>query len=325
MLKINTNMHSMNSLFCLQDNWRIKIAELLRVDDTQVPLKFMTIEMIDGYYLCESIPDNTYKKRHYLYISDMVFQYLSGIEVPDVNVGLYLTDYLPSENNQLFLLNPKTQSVLAVQFQLKLLSKDNLPLLDFEFINLLDNKMIPMQEQMNCSWKLLSGSDVYMSDVEKMYQDTFIHKRYVVQVCEKFAKYLEEHGQHDDAKALRWRAIHHDNSKILNKEEFRALTSIINDKASLGDAKSTLSVFKKVSIELHWKNNSHHPEHFASYEEMSRIDRMEMACDWMARSAQYKNDLLSYVETRQQERFHFPESMYKEIFHYCEILVSLCA
>ena len=55
MLKINTNMHSMNSLFCLQDNWRIKIAELLRVDDTQVTLKFMTIEMIDGYYLCESI------------------------------------------------------------------------------------------------------------------------------------------------------------------------------------------------------------------------------------------------------------------------------
>ena len=49
-------------------------------------------------------------------------------------------------------------------------------------------------------------------------------------------KYLHKLGQIEDAEDLRERAILHDNSKILNKDEFRALTSIINDKSCLKDA-----------------------------------------------------------------------------------------
>ena len=74
---------------------------------------------------------------------------------------------------------------------------------------------------------------------------------------------------------------------------------------------------------LHWRNNSHHPEHFENYEEMSKLDKIEMACDWMARSLQYKSNLLEFVKTRQNDRFHFSNSMFDEVYNYCKILLSL--
>lgn len=162
-----------------------------------------------------------------------------------------------------------------------------------------------------------------MTDVEKMYQDTFIHKDYVLKVCNIFANYLEQEGFIDDANDLRNRAIIHDNSKILNKDEFRALTGIINDKSCLKDSSSKLSSFKQDAIELHWKHNEHHPEHFENIEDMPRLARIEMVCDWAARSIQYKTNLLEFLEKRQEERFHFPSLMYEELVHYCKIILDL--
>ena len=130
-------------------------------------------------------------------------------------------------------------------------------------------------------------------------------------------------GFYSEARELRSRALVHDNSKIDNYDEFFALTSIVNDKSCLENAGTPLSVLKQNSIKLHWKNNSHHPEHFENYEEMSTIDRMEMACDWMARSLQYKSNLLEFVKTRQEERFHFTDAMFKEVYKYCTILKAL--
>lgn len=323
MLKIDIYSPLMGKNICLRNSWRTQIANYLGKDEESFPFNFKIIEIENGFCLCESISDNKSKKKFQVYLSELVVHYLDGIETPDVNVGLYFNDYLPTENNKLLILNPKNSSILPVLFKLDILNKNLLPCLDFQLVELLSGENYTVHSQMKNSWKLLHGSDLYMSDTEKMYQDTFVHKEYVVQVGEKFAKYLEENGLTEDAKMLRERTINHDNSKILNKDEFRALTNIINDKSCLGDAHSKLSAFKQDSIELHWKHNSHHPEHFENYEEMSRMDRLEMVCDWMARSLQYKNDLLSFVETRQIERFHFPELMYEELFHFCKVLVSL--
>lgn len=162
-----------------------------------------------------------------------------------------------------------------------------------------------------------------MTDVEKMYQDTFIHKELVLLVCNKFATYLDKNELEEDAKSLRERAIIHDNSKILNPSEFQALTGIINDKSCLKDASSKLSSFKQDAIELHWKHNSHHPEYFDNVEDMTRLDRIEMVCDWCARAIQYNTNLLEFVEKRQSDRFHFPELMFDEIYHYCKIILDL--
>ena len=323
MLKINPHTELIGVSICIRNSWRCKIAQILNKNEESFPFNFKIIDSLENSYLCESIPDNKSKKKVQIWVTSNVIHYLQGCEVEDCNVGLYFTDYLPLENSKLLIFNSKQNSITPVQFQLSVGMCENVPHLSFIFVNLLNNEIFDINSQQKNSWKNLNGSDAYMTDMEKMYQDTFVHKGYVLQVCEKFAKHLEGQGLHDDATALRERAKTHDNSKILNKDEFRALTNIINDKSCLGNASSQLSSFKQDSIELHWKHNPHHPEHYPKAEDMTRIDRLEMVCDWMARSIQYKSDLLSFVETRQRERFHFPELMYDEIFHYCKVLVSL--
>jgi len=100
------------------------------------------------------------------------------------------------------------------------------------------------------------------------------------------------------------------------------LSRIINDKTSLKDASKQLTPLKKDAIALHYKHNTHHPEHFKSVLDMSKLDILEMCCDWHARSSQYGTNFLGYVETQQKERFHFPEWMFSEIWHYCQVLAS---
>ena len=144
----------------------------------------------------------------------------------------------------------------------------------------------------------------YMTDYEKMFQDTIIHKEYVMNSCEILARYLESKGALNHAKKLRERAKVHDNSKICCEDELHALSRIINDKTSLKDSSKQLSEIKQDAIRLHWKHNSHHPEHFKSPMDMSRLDVMEMCCDWHARSKQYGTNLLDFVKERQNNRFN---------------------
>ena len=106
------------------------------------------------------------------------------------------------------------------------------------------------------------------------------------------------------------------------EEELHALARIIRDKSTLKDATKQLTPIKQDAIQLHWKNNSHHPEHFQSVLDMSKLDILEMCCDWHARSSQYKTDLLQYAQKQQEIRFHFPEWMFVEIMHYCRVLLS---
>ena len=138
--------------------------------------------------------------------------------------------------------------------------------------------------------------------------------------CEKLAAYLEKEGATHHAKMLRARAVVHDNSKIINEDELIALSRIINDKSSMRDSSVMLTPVMRDAIKLHWKNNSHHPEHFSSVTDMTRIDVMEMCCDWHARSIQYGSNFLSFVKERQENRFHFPKWLFAEIWHYCEVL-----
>jgi hypothetical protein len=83
-----------------------------------------------------------------------------------------------------------------------------------------------------------------------------------------------------------------------------------------------LSEEQQKLVELHWKNNRHHPEYFDDVSQMEEIDIIEMCCDWHARSVQYDTDLLEFAKIRQENRFHFPEDMYKKILKYCNVLLS---
>ena len=323
MLKIVTKNIDIGTTFYIRNSWRGKIAKHLNKDEETLPFNFRVIEKVENDFLCETIPDKASKKKYNVLVNPTIIHYVKSQEVEDTNVGLYFSDYLPIENSKLLIYNNRNNKILPTEIKFSVTEKDSVPYIELILEDLLTNELFTITSQMRNSWKLLNGSDTYMTDIEKMYQDTFIHKGYVLSVCTKFSEYLKQQGLGEDAAELIQRASAHDNSKILNKDEFRTLTNIVNDKSSLTNANSQLSFFKQDSLELHWKHNSHHPEHFDNYDEMSKIDRLEMVCDWMARSLQYKSDLIDFVTTRQKERFRFSEEMYNEIYDYCITLVQL--
>lgn len=153
--------------------------------------------------------------------------------------------------------------------------------------------------------------------------DLFEHKKYVLDSCKRLSLYLiESENEVDLALELLKRAAVHDNSK-LESEEFDNFIGLKCGAKAFVNAQVTLNNYEKEKIQLHWKNNRHHPEHFNNVQEMSKLDILEMICDWDARSRQYQTDLIEFVETRQENRFHFPEEMFKTIMYYCNIIKNL--
>lgn len=325
MLKIfRANINS-GFQFQIRNAWREAIAKTLNTEVEHYPFSFEVSEVRgDGLFCCKSVCSEEEDAEYKIVVSEDVLRYVSGTEIDDINVGLYFKDYFPIEGTSLLLFNNDNKKVNAYKLKIDI-SRTNkmMAKLEFNLTNLLDDSIVLVSECDNCSWKMLHGPDTYMNEVEKMFQDTFIHKEFLMITCKKFAGYLESQGLEEEASELMARAKVHDNSKILNKDEFRALTTIINDKSCLKDATQKLSAYKQDAIELHWKHNAHHPEHFENVEDMGRLDRLEMICDWAARSLQYGTDLIEFVEKRQEDRFHFPELMYQEILCNCKILTDL--
>lgn len=139
--------------------------------------------------------------------------------------------------------------------------------------------------------------------------------------CHTMAKWLFSLGRDDEAFRLLQRAQVHDNSKF-KSEEIACMSQIIGTNNGMTNPKYVMQDADKKLIETHWKNNRHHPEHFNSLSEMSELDIIEMVCDWFARQAQYKTNFMEFVLTRQDNRFHFPDDIFKKILDYCEVLNS---
>ncbi len=150
--------------------------------------------------------------------------------------------------------------------------------------------------------------------------DTIMHRIYVMRSGNYLAKYLIYKNRNIDAISLISRCSVHDISKIQNIEEFLSLASIIEEISSLKDVTFELQDDHKEAIRLHWKNNSHHPEHYKSPNDMDDLDLMEMACDCHARSKQFNTNLLEYIAYQQEKRFHFDQDHYDKLIHYCKVL-----
>lgn len=151
-------------------------------------------------------------------------------------------------------------------------------------------------------------------------KDTLLHKSMVIDSGMIMVEYLFENGDSCLAKHLLQRIVEHDNSKFTDEELF-SLASL-DDNTALKDPNSLLSDEQKRLVEIHWKNNRHHPEYFNDVSEMEEVDILEMVCDWHARSRQYHTDLMEFVKVRQNNRFHFPEPMFERIIKYCRILLG---
>lgn len=138
------------------------------------------------------------------------------------------------------------------------------------------------------------------------------------------ASYLKRKSRGADSTALILRCEVHDISKLQNLDEFMALASIVDEMSDMHNIEHTLSDRQKNAISLHWANNSHHPEHFESPNDMSELDLMEMACDCHARSKQFGNsNVCDYLRTQQEERFHFDSGHFTKLLYYGQLLDKL--
>ena len=159
--------------------------------------------------------------------------------------------------------------------------------------------------------------------LSKQLNDTLIHRQYVMRSGTYLAKYLIFKRRDVDAIRLLLRCSEHDLSKLRNLDEFLALASIVDEIDSMTNISHTLTTNQRDAIKLHWQNNSHHPEHYASANDMSDLDLMEMACDCHARSKQYGTDLLEFIRIQQDIRFHFDKEHYDLLANYARALVVM--
>ena len=151
--------------------------------------------------------------------------------------------------------------------------------------------------------------------------DTMLHKELVLVCCWKMALYFINNDENDKAIEIIQRGWLHDNSKF-TPEELEGLAKISDDHASMRHARCKLPEEMKEYLKLHYKNNTHHPEHWEDVSQMPEMDVVEMVCDWAARSKQFETDLVEFAKTRQENRFHFPTDMFEKILEYCNVLVS---
>jgi hypothetical protein len=156
--------------------------------------------------------------------------------------------------------------------------------------------------------------------IQRHIEDTLIHKQLLNLSCLKMINYLYDVGRDNDALELARRCIVHDNSKLSDVEiaSFVKLPQAVDRTRAHGE----LTDDQKELLEVHWKNNRHHPEFFSDIDHMNEIDIMEMCCDWHARSQQFGTVLIPYVLEKQQERFRFNDEMLTKILGYCEILMG---
>ena len=136
-----------------------------------------------------------------------------------------------------------------------------------------------------------------LEDEEKKdsYQDTMDHKNKVEIVCGILSDSLLSRG------------TIHDNSKLTGteKEGYDNLTANLSDlKYGTQEYRDALKAAKP-TIDHHYKENRHHPEHFENgINDMDLVDISEMFCDWVAACKRTKDgDILKSLKIN-KERFN---------------------
>ena len=183
----------------------------------------------------------------------------------------------------------------------------------------------------------------------KELNDIIIHRQCVMRTGQYLATYLKNNNRGGDSLSIIRRCEVHDISKLQNLDEFMALASIVD---SMDGMRSPTHIQTKEEIkakEEHWKNNSHHPEHFDDPNDMSDLDIMEMACDCYARNKQIYSasdlynlfyypgmsgteieenietfqaaKLIEYIKYQQKVRFHFDHEHLTKLLKYSKSLI----
>lgn len=110
-------------------------------------------------------------------------------------------------------------------------------------------------------------------------------------------------------RALMRRAWKHDFSKYSKNEYpyFARANSLNKLKYGTEAYKKNLESIQP-ALEHHYKNNSHHPQHYSKgIMAMSILDWCEMLCDWKAATRRTKAGSIKFSLEENQERFKYPD------------------
>ena len=117
-------------------------------------------------------------------------------------------------------------------------------------------------------------------------------------------------------KNLKDRIKNHDASKLSPEEKamFDIFTPFPDDCVYGSEEYNQHLLNMRKALEHHYKENRHHPEHFANgIIDMSLIDLLEMIIDWKAASMRHSDgDILRSIEIN-QDRFNYSDDL-KQIF-----------
>lgn len=104
----------------------------------------------------------------------------------------------------------------------------------------------------------------------------------------------------------------HDESKLsgVEKEGFDKWTPLLSGAKYGSDEYKNFLTELKVSLEHHYKHNSHHPEHYeAGIEGMNLFDLLEMILDWIAATERTKDGNIYTSIKYNKDRFHMSEQL----------------
>lgn len=119
-------------------------------------------------------------------------------------------------------------------------------------------------------------------------------------------------------KELIKRSIKHDDSKLedFEKKYFDKYTPVLK-KLSYGkeDYKKSLEKLS-VALKHHYKNNSHHPEHYKNgIDDMDLFDVFEMLMDWKASSERHEDGDIKESLKINKKRFNMANQLYNVLLN----------
>ena len=118
----------------------------------------------------------------------------------------------------------------------------------------------------------------------------------------------------------------HDYDKVhdpVEKSLFDKYTPKLKDCTYGSEEYKTFLAGLKQALDIHYKNNRHHPEHFENgIRGMNLIDLLEMICDWKAASERHDNGNIFRSIEINQKRFGYTDELKEILRNTVEFLVE---
>ena len=155
--------------------------------------------------------------------------------------------------------------------------------------------------------------------VVKFLKDTKEHKKCVERLMLSLLTDLINNI--DDFNIVKYyrRAMDHDNSKLNDTLEFNNYVLLNKEMEGVNYGTNKYKeIVKKYSIatELHYKNNSHHPEHYSlGVNQMDTLDLIEMICDWCSVLTLKKIEDWESGFIINKKRFNIYDELYTKIYN----------